>query len=169
MLQNSIKISISIEILILALNLVSYDLFLNAQVAFLSSFFIILGSISSYKRFVEQRIPTQMPADDRDELDKIDDPYNLYDEDQEIDTENTNIKTLMKDEKKRIRQNSWKHFKLTSSAAVSIFRLAAYLFLVVSFVVLSKNHHLMLLPYLLFLFIGIWCGYIVGKTVFIRK
>ena len=63
--------------------------FLNTQVAFISSLFIIIASFISYKRNIENRLANldlskTYKNEDKDKIDEIDDPYDLYSEYEEI-------------------------------------------------------------------------------------
>ena len=144
-----------------------FHFFLNAQVAFFSSFFILLGSMYSYKRLVDNRVENEVFVDDeRDELDKIDDQYELYDETHSSEQTIQEIKTVLKEEKQQMQSNSFKNAKNASGATVSFTRILGYLFLVSGFIGLQNNHNLELLPYLLFLSFGLAIGYLAGKELF---
>ena len=147
LVQKNIKIFLSAELLIVATNFISYSFFLNAQVAFLSSFLILLGSMYSYKNLVEIRAENEVFVDDeRDEL-----------------------QAVVAEEKKQTKTSNLKNIKTTSRATVSLFRILPYLFLVAGFIGLKNNHHLELLPYLLFLSLGLLGGYLIGKSIFLPK
>ena len=165
LVQKNIKIFLSAELLIVATNFISYSFFLNAQVAFLSSFLILLGSMYSYKNLVEIRAENEVFVDyERDELDKLDDPHGLYEE-QTIQE----LQAVVAEEKKQTKTSNLKNIKTTSRATVSLFRILPYLFLVAGFIGLKNNHHLELLPYLLFLSLGLLVGYLIGKSIFLPK
>ena len=163
-MKKTISIILFVELLIISTNIISYKFFINAQVAFLSSLFILLGSMYSYKRLVEKRVENGLYSEDRDELDKIDDPYDLYDEKEELQTED--IKTVIKEERKKLKGGNLKNTKIAASATMSFFRLVPYLFLVFGFIGLQNNKNLEILPYLLFLSVGLVTGYLVGKKIF---
>ena len=164
LVKKTISIILFVELLIISTNIISYKFFINAQVAFLSSLFILLGSMYSYKRLVEKRVENGLYSEDRDELDKIDDPYDLYDEKEELQTED--IKAVIKEERKKLKGGNLKNTKIAASATMSFFRLVPYLFLVFGFIGLQNNKNLEILPYLLFLSVGLVTGYLVGKKIF---
>ena len=165
--QKNIKIFLVAELFVIMTNMISYQFFLNAQIAFLSSFFILLGSMYSYKRLVEKRVENEVFVDDeRDELDKIDDKYELYDETLPVEQTVQEIKTVLKEEKQQIKSNNFQNAKNASGAMVSVSRILGYLFLVAGFIGLQNNHNLELFPYLLFLSLGLATGYFVGKGIF---
>ncbi len=169
MTQRGTKLFILVEFLIILIIFISYNFFLSSQIAYLSGFFIILGSTFSYKKMIEKKIRTQQIINDKNELDKIDDPFDLFGKEDMVDIKNINLKQTIKNEKKRIKVHNYKNLKLTSSAVISIFRILPYIFLILGFIILSKNHHLLILPFLLFLTIGIYLGFLVGQKLFIYK
>ncbi len=163
--QKNIKIFLAAELLIVTTNFISYSFFLNAQVAFLSSFFVLMGSMYSYKKLVQTRVENEVFIDDdRDELDKLDDPHGLYEE-QTVQE----LQAVVAEEKKQMKTSNLKNVKTSSRATVSLFRVLPYLFLVVGFIGLKNNHYLELLPYLLFLSLGLPTGYLIGKSIFLPK
>lgn len=170
LVKKSIKILLLSELLVILSSSISWSFFINAQVAFLSSFVILLGSMYSYKKLVMQRVENEIFVDDeRDELDKIDDFHELFDENNIQENSVEEIKTALKEEKKHLKSNNFKNVKATSGATVSLFRIVPYLFLVFGFIALQNNQLLQLLPYLLFLSLGLAVGYFVGREIFIFK
>jgi hypothetical protein len=168
--KKSIKIFLGAELVVLATNFFSYQSFLNAQVAFLSSLFIFLGSMYSYKRLVDQRVPNEpVIEDERDELDKIDDPHALYEEVKESEQSVEELKAVLKEEKKQMKGDNIKNTLSSSKATASLYRLLPYLFLVFGFIALKNNHNLSIMLYLLFLTLGMPVGYLIGKEIFSPK
>ena len=163
----NIKILIIAEFLILATYFYSVSFYANLQVASLSSFVIMLGSFYAYQKMVNSKAQTQSYESDRDTLDIIDDPHELYDEDKSDKIDEQDFKQIIKEEKKKIKTLSFKSVKDSSSATFSLFRLAGYLFLVLGFIALKNNEVLQLSIYLPSLLVGIIVGYIVSREVFI--
>lgn len=165
-LIKAIKSLLLFQLALLGLWLLSFELFINAEVAFFSSLSVMLGSMYSYYRLVNTRLQNE-GAPNEELLEKIDDPYDLYDEapapepDAEVD-----IKALIKEEKKRLRANTGKNVKSAAPAMVSLYRLIPYLLLVLGFIGLKNNGALALWPYLLGLGAGIIAGFFIGKGVF---
>ena len=123
---------------------------INSQVAFISSVLITLSSFRSYQKLVQSRSSEYQDEkfNQRDELDKIDDPYELHDED--ID-----FKEVIKKERKKITnfKNSVINLKNSSISAFSPLRLGSYLFLFVLFLYLVKQDIFSVIPYMIGLFI----------------
>lgn len=119
--------------------------------AFFSSAIVVLASFKNYKSMVEKRVALSSSEefDDRDAVDKIDDPYNLYDDVQEID-ENKSIKDIIKEEKAEQKKNrrAIKDVVKDSARAFNYIRLIAYAILVFGFFALLKSNNLNLLYYL---------------------
>jgi len=121
---------------------------LNTQVAFLGSLLVTLASFLSYKKNVNNRLSSFEKKDqyktleDRDKIDEIDDPFDLYSEyeqipEDELTTEK--IKEIIKDEKSKIKKNSIKNVFTSAGGFVSIYRIFAYGFLIFSFFALNNN------------------------------
>ncbi len=163
----SIKLFTVMQAAIALLLFVSFPFFLNVEIAFLSALSIILGSMYSYAKLVKQRVDSgETPLSD-DVVESIDDPYDLYSDPITYDDTKA-LKEIIKEEKKRIKTQTFKNFKTGSGALVSWYRIVPYLFLILGFIALNNNRLLLLLPYLSGLGLGIVGGYFIGKQ-FIQK
>ncbi len=138
----------------------NYLWLINTQVAFISSLFISLATFLSYKRNVAKRLENidydATLSNDRDEIDKIDDPYDLYSEDEineKTEFSAKEIKDIIKEEKSKIKQNSIKNTIYTTTSFISIYRVVGYALLVFGFFSLSNNGIFSAMPYLAGLFI----------------
>ena len=134
---------------------------LNTQIAFFSSSFIMLASMKSYKNMVTKAVNAGAVTDDgRDTLDKVEDPYDLYDE-EKIEVGGDCHRTLVevvKEERanlKKSRRSIWETTK-DAKASYSFYRLSAYGILILGFFYLNGNHILKLFPYLTFLSIPLF-------------
>ena len=168
MVKQSIKIILGVEILILLSKLISFTFFVNLQVAFLSSLFVILGSAYAHRKMVINDIENENIGYERDFLDEVEDPHELYD-DMEINdapAEELNLKEIVKEEKKKIKTLSAKSMKKGVRAGVSMFRLAPYIFLILGFIALKNNDLLDISIYLPSLMIGIVIGSISSRKIF---
>jgi len=126
---------------------------INSQVAYLSTSFIMLASIKSYRNMVTKALDAGAVTDDgRDTLDKLEDPYDLYGEREEGNEEKT-LQEVVKEERANLKKNRRSIWETTkdAKASFSFYRLAAYSFLVLGFFYLNGNHILELIPYLTFL------------------
>lgn len=131
---------------------------INAQVAFLSSSLIMLASMKSYKNMVSNALAAGAVTDDgRDTLDKLEDPYDLYDEVEKLEEEKSLV-DVVKEERanlKKGRRSIWETTK-DAKASFSFYRLSAYAILVLGFFYLNGNQMLELIPYLSFLAIPLF-------------
>ena len=131
---------------------------INSQVAFISSSLIMLASMQSYKNMVSNALNAGAVTDDgRDTLDKLEDPYDLYDEQEIIEEEKTLVE-VVKEERanlKKGRRSIWETTK-DAKASFSFYRLSAYAILVLGFFYLNTNQILELIPYLSFLAIPLF-------------
>lgn len=171
MMRTTVKKAISIffvvQILIFITYFYSQKIFLNIEIAFLSAFLIILGSSFAYRKMVQNKVDTKEYEDERDLLDTIDDPHELYD-DKEINNtpaEELDLKQIVKEEKAKIKTFSLKNAKHGVRGSLSVIRIVPYIVLVLGFIALKNNGLLELVYYLPSLLIGIVMGALVSKEV----
>lgn len=117
-------------LILYCLSLKNYIFLLNSQVAIIASLAVTFGSFLGYKSLVIKKSKEQI-LDDKDYIDRLEDPYDLYSKDESKDP-----KELLKKEKKRIKKENLKNFLLTSSGFFSFYRLFGYLILIVSVLML---------------------------------
>lgn len=165
--KKTIKIIGVVELIILSATLISFNFFINLQVAFLSSFFIIAGSAYAYKKMINSGVALENIDEKKDILDEIEDPYELYDETpiNETPTDELDLKAIVIEEKKKIKILNLKEIKKGSKAGISLYRLVPYLFLILGFIALKNNELLDISIYLPSLLIGIIVGYFVSKDL----
>lgn len=165
-LKKTISLIALFQMGVILTSLYSYPFFINFEVAFISALLILLGSMYSYAKLVHKRLDSGMyDLNENDDIDKIDDPYDLYSAD--VQTPPEDVKTMIKEEKARLKVNTMKNVKTASPALVSMFRLVPYIFLVLGFIGLKNNEFLLLLPYLTGLGFGIIAGFFIGKMSFV--
>lgn len=165
MVKNAIKIVLFVEGLILLTRLYSFEAFINTQVAAATAFFVIVGASFGYRSMVNKKLQSGEYEDQRDLLDTIDDPHELYDE-KEINgsaPEDLDLKAIVKEEKAKIKTFSLKSAKHGAKGSFSVVRLVAYVVLVLGFIALKNNQLLHLEFYLPALLIGIVGGSLVVK------
>jgi DNA primase large subunit len=167
MVLRAIKTFVVAEGFVLATSLYSKTLFANTQVAFLSSLFVIVGSSFAYKKMVENKIDSEAYESERDLLDTIEDPHELYDEVaiNETPVEELDLKAIVKEEKAKIKTFSFQSIKHGVRGSVSMFRLLPYLFLVLGFIALKNNNLLDISFYLPSLLLGIIVGSLISKEI----
>jgi len=145
-------IGVDVVVIILSLLWGEAHILLNTQIGFISSALVLAASMFSYSQMVYRRLEsgTAVPDDDRDEIDKMEDPYDLYGEDAPID-ETQQLKEAIKEERQRMKahRRSLAQTLRDSKASLSFLRLGAYLLLFVGFFYLSKNQILHIPSYLM--------------------
>lgn len=163
----SIKIFFIVEFFVLMTYFYSTVAFINIQVAFLSSFFIILGSALAYKKMVQTEVLSETYEEKRDLLDEIEDPHELYDDKPINNTpaEELDLKAIVKEEKAKIKTFSLSSMKHGARGSVSLFRLVPYLLLVLAFIALKNNEILELKFYLPSLLLGIVVASVISKKL----
>lgn len=147
MLKNFAKFYLALDLVVIIVCIISnnYLWLLNTQIAFISAMAITIGSFLGYKRNIENRVQGLTPNMDsgiepRDTIDEIDDPYDLYGEINEQEEFTTQeIKTIIEEEKKKIKQNSFKNTIFSATGFASLYRLAGYAVLIFGFFALNNN------------------------------
>jgi len=147
--------------------LLSQQTYLNFVVAMMSSMMIGMGSLYAYRQMIDKRVADIDPEDNKDIIDMMDDPYDLYEEEREQEV--ADIKQMIKEEKARQRSNIVKNTAQNASAWVSMYRIIPYAFLILGFIALENNRMLDVLPYLVGLGAGIPLGYLMAKELWIRQ
>ena len=162
-----IKPVIITEVLILSSYLYSSAVFANIQVAFMSSLLIVVGSSIAYKGMVKNQVDSDTYEDERDLLDRIEDPHELYDEVaiNHTPVEELDLKAIVKEERAKIKTFSLSSIKHGARGSVSLFRLVPYLFLVLGFIALKNNEVLNLGFYLPSIALGIVVGSLVSNQI----
>jgi len=168
MVKKTIKLLVITQILVLATYFISFTFYINFQIAFLSSLFVILGSSFAYKKMINNQVDSKMVDEKRDLLDEIEDPHELYDDEpiNEAPVEELDLKEIVKEERAKIKTFSMDSAKHGARGSVSLFRLAPYLFLVLGFIALKNNELLDIAIYLPSLFVGIVVGSVSSKDLF---
>lgn len=113
---------------------------INSQLSFASSLLVTLASYYSYKKVIEKRVALDIESyDDRDEVDKLDDPFDLYSE--EIVDSEKDLVEVVKEERAKVTslKQTATNLSKTVGGAFSPFRLGSYLFLFLAFLYLVNN------------------------------
>jgi len=124
----------------------------NTQTGFVSATLVMLGSMQSYKRMVDARVEHEVITTDidKDVIDKLEDPHDLYSE--ELKEEPVeDIKAAIKEERTRLKQNRRSLFEVLkdTKAALSLYRVGAYILLALGFLYLNR-HGILHIPLYLF-------------------
>ncbi len=129
---------------------ISKNILLNIIIAFVSSSLVVLASFKNYSDMVNKRLAlndTIAEIDDRDLIDKIEDPHNLYDSDE---NKKLDLKEAIKQEKELMKKNrrSLKEVTKDSAKAFSFIRVFAYALFIAGFFYLLDRSILNLKYYL---------------------
>lgn len=148
MILRIVLIYLAVDIGIVAFTLLQGNnlWFINTQVAFFSSLVIVLGSFFSYKNSINARLANYEASEgnDRDEIDKIEDRFDLYNDEKE---EQKSDEEVLKEEKDKLKKNMFKNLKYSSSF-LSIYRVIGYVVLVMGFLALVNNEYFDVYAYL---------------------
>jgi len=167
-LRNIISPFLAVHITLYGLLAVSKAAFLNAQIAFVSAFLVLLGSMYSYYRLVQRNLENETAVHQGDLVEKIDDPYDLYGEDEPSVEEERPLQEVIKEEKARLKASraTVKHVSKSTPALFSLYRIVPYGGLVLGFIALKNNNMLLLWYFLPGLAAGIVAGFMSGKALF---
>jgi hypothetical protein len=140
--------------ILLLLTLIVGDLrvIASTQVGYWSSTLVVLASFGSYRRMVQRRLEARsIPAEeaDRDVIDRLEDPYDLYSEEEE-GAEEMSARERIREEKTRLKKQRRSPAAAARDAApaFSLWRLGAYGVLAAGFFFLNSAHLLHLGAYL---------------------
>jgi len=118
---------------------------INSQIGFVSSSLVMFASIVSYRNMVKHRVAQGMAIseDNRDTIDKIEDPYDLFGEEDSL-VEERPFKEIVQEERARLKKERRSFWQVgrDSKAALSFYRLGAYGLLILGFFYLN-NHALL--------------------------
>jgi ABC-type multidrug transport system fused ATPase/permease subunit len=160
MIKNFAKVFLLVDlcIIIYSLSFENFYWLLNSQVAFFASIIITVSSFLSYKRNIQNRLKNfdskmETKIEDRDKVDEIDDPFDLYSQDiepiKEEELTPEKIKEIIKEEKTKVKRNSFKNTLFSAGGFVSIYRLLGYGILIFGFFALNNNNLFLPIPFLI--------------------
>ncbi|MBA1432025.1 MAG: hypothetical protein FAF04_00160 [Epsilonproteobacteria bacterium] len=165
-MKRAISIFLAAQLLIFISYFISVKIFANVETAFISAFLIILGASYAYKKMIMAKVAAGEYVEDRDLLEKIEDPHGLYEgEINDAPTEELNLKEIVKEEKAKVKPLNVKNIKHGIKGSLSLFRLLPYLVLILGFIALKNNNILELWYYLPSLFFGIIVGAFVSREI----
>jgi len=122
----------------------------SALLGYFTSTFILLASMRSYRRVVEKGVMNQMVMDERDAIDKVEDPYGLFGEEESPkESPPKDLVEVVKEERSRLKGRSFVETLKDSRASLAPYRILSYAVMVVGFVFLQRNHLLSIFPYLI--------------------
>ncbi len=124
------------------------DWLINTQIAFFSSLMVTIGSYLGYQQNIKARAKDHLNEDDNyDELDKMDDKYDLYSpEIEQIEIKDATPQEI-KEAMKPVKQNHMANFKAGFSGMSSLYRIFGYIGLIVGFFYLKNNEILHVYSY----------------------
>lgn len=150
-----LAVLVSVDLLLLVIALIFFDInvLYSTQIGYITATLVMIASIVSYRRMVNARVKHQIITmdDSRDTIDKLEDPYDLYSEDDVADEEEKSLAQTIKEEKKKIKKNRRTVFQTIkdTKAALSIYRLGAYALLILGFLYLNRQELLHIPSYII--------------------
>ena len=148
-----LTVLIVVDILLLTIAIIFFDIkvLYSTQIGFITSTMVMIASIISYRRMVNARVKEKIITmdDKRDTIDKLEDPYDLYSED-DVDEEK-DLSQMVKEEKKKLKKNRRSLYQTLrdTKAALSIYRLSSYALLIIGFLYLNRQQLLDIPAYII--------------------
>jgi hypothetical protein len=145
-----LTVLVLVDILLLLISIIFFDIKMvyNTQIGYITSTLVMVASIVSYRRMVNARVKHNIVTmdDSKDTIDKLEDPYDLYSEDV-VENEEQDFAATVKEEKKKLKENRRTVYQTIkdTKAALSIYRLSAYVLLILGFLYLNR-HDLLHIP-----------------------
>ena len=133
-------------------------LLLNIELSFGVAVLIIFSSYQGYKKMINYSVDNDVRLEIKDPLDAIEDPYDLYDDENEEDLD-------VKELKKQMKKDGLKKMVKTSAGHISWKRMVSYAFLVFTFLALKNNDALHIGGYLTGLTLGIITATFLGPKL----
>ncbi|BAF72199.1 hypothetical protein [Sulfurovum sp. NBC37-1] len=133
------------DILLTGVSLIFFDIktLWNTQIGFISATLVMIASMLSYRRMVNARVENEVITTDidKDVIDKLEDPYDLYSEEVLESEEEKDPSQTVKEEKKKLKENRRTPFEVLkdTKAALSLYRLGAYAVLILGFLYLHRH------------------------------
>ena len=142
-----------VDILLALASIIFFDIkvLYNTQIGYITSTLVMVASIVSYRRMVNARVEHNIITvdDSKDVIDKLEDPYDLYSEDEVV--EEKSMAETVKEEKKKLKENRRSVYQTLkdTKAALSVYRLGAYAVLILGFLYLNRHDLLHIPSYIL--------------------
>jgi len=125
----------------------------SVLMGYVSAAFVLLASMRSYQKVVQKGVENEAHFDDRDVIDKVEDPYLLFDdEDEKIEEKSEeDLVEVVKEERARLKGKgrSFVEILKDSKSSLAPYRLLSYAIMIVGFVFLQRNDLLTIIPYLI--------------------
>ena len=150
-----LKALVAVDILIIFISVIFFDIKVlwNTQIGFISAALVMFASMRSYRRMVDARVEHNIITvdDSKDVIDKLEDPYDLYSEEVAEDEVEKDLKEVVKEERQKLKANSRSLGQTLkdTKAALSIYRISAYIVLILGFLYLNRQGLLHIPSYIL--------------------
>lgn len=149
-----LTVLVLVDVLLLLISIIFFDIKVvyNTQIGYITSTLVMVASIVSYRRMVNARVKHNIVTmdDSKDTIDKLEDPYDLYSEDV-AENDEKDFAATVKEEKKKLKENRRTVYQTIkdTKAALSIYRLSAYVLLILGFLYLNRHDMLHIPSYII--------------------
>ena len=148
-----LTVLVSVDMLLLLISIIFFDIkvLYSTQIGYVTASLVMIASIVSHRRMVNARVEHNIVTMDEsaDVIDKLEDPYDLYSEDEVV--EEKSFAQTVKEEKKKLKENRRSLFQTIkdTKASLSFYRLGAYALLILGFLYLNRHGLLHIPSYIL--------------------
>ncbi len=148
-----IKALVIVDAIIIAISIIFFDINIlwNTQIGFISASLVMLASMKSYQRMVDARVEHNVITldDSKDVIDQLEDPYDLYGEDVSKEEDKDLAKLAEEEHIKPKDGRSLAQILRDTGAALSVYRLGAYVVLILGFLYLTRHQYFHIPSYIL--------------------
>ena len=150
-----LKALIIVDFGVILISVIFFDIKVlwNTQIGFISASLVMFASMRSYRRMVDARVELGIITidDSKDVIDKLEDPYDLYSEDVVEAEEEKDLQEVVKEERQKLKgsRRSLGQTLKDTKAALSVYRIGAYIILILGFLYLNRQELLHIPSYIL--------------------
>jgi hypothetical protein len=143
-----------VEIILLLITIIFFDtkVLYNTQIAYVTATLVMVASLVSYRRMVNTRVEHNIITmdDSKDVIDTLEDPYDLYSE-EVVELEEKELTHTQEEDRKNLKKDRRTLLQTLkdTKAALSVYRLSAYVLLILGFLYLNRHGLLDITSYLL--------------------
>ena len=148
-----LKTLVIVDVILILVSVIFFDIKIlwNTQIGFISASLVMLASMKSYKNMVDARVEHNVITydDSIDVIDKLEDPYDLYSEEL-VAEEELDLVEVVKEERKKLKDGRpLIQILKDTKAALSVYRLGAYVVLILAFLYLNRQELLHIPSYVI--------------------
>ena len=149
-IKGAVLLVLGVNLMALGWLAMGVEAYMSFIIAAMSVALVVMGSLYAYARMVSARAAYVDPIENREKLQVIEDPHQLYEDEDEVDP--ALVEELPK-------PPLWR----TLSAWGSIYRMIPYALFIIGVVRLMRTHTFAVIPYLIGVGAGVALGYMLAR------